>query len=136
MLRYWRQYSKWIKSTEKLLMCLSLKRHLNCVSPWRKNTQGWTNFFLGARLFGAQDKLRAQSGKQLNGPLKTEVHVLETTRNIAFCSLLPKYPLQFSFLMCLHLKFIQWDFCCLNVVLTSKIRCASKNNFHNSNFSV
>ena len=62
--------------------------------------------------------------------LKTKVHVLDTTRNAAVCSLLSKYHLKLSFLMYFHQKFTQWGFCGLNVVSTSKIRCASKNNFH------
>ena len=131
-----RWYLKWIKATEKLVECDSLKRYVNCVSPWWKNTQGWTNLFLGTRLFSAQINLRAQLGMQLNSPIKTKVHVLDTTRNIAFCSLLSKYPLQPSFLICFHQKFTQWDFYYFNVVLTSKIRCASKSNLHNSNLSV
>ena len=45
--------------------------------------------------------------RQKNEPLKIKVHVLDTTRNIAFCSLLPKYYLQLSFLMCFHQKFTQ-----------------------------
>ena len=35
-----------------------------------------------------------------------------------------------------HQKSLQQRICTLNVVLTSKIRCTSKNNFHNSNVSV
>ena len=58
-------------------------------------------------LSGAQVKLRDRSGMQKNGPLKTKVHVLDTTTNIAFCSLLPKYHLQLSFLMGFHQKFTQ-----------------------------
>ena len=69
-----------------------------------ENTQGWTNYFLGARLFSAQVNLRTQSGMQLNGPLKTKVNILVTTRNVAFCFLLRKYPLQLSFLMHFHQK--------------------------------
>ena len=70
--------------------------------------QGLTNFFLSARLWGRAN----------------------------FCSLLSKYHLQLSLLICSHQMFTQWGFCSLNVVLTSKIRCASKNNFHNSNTSI
>ena len=54
----------------------------------------WKNFFLGSRL-----------GTQKNRRLKTKVHVLDTTRNIAFCSLLPKFHLQLSFLMFFHQNF-------------------------------
>ena len=39
--------------------------------------------------------------------LKTKVHVLDTTRNTAFCSLLSKYHLRLSFLMCFHHKILQ-----------------------------
>ena len=54
----------------------------------------------------------------------------DTTRNIAFCSLLP------SFLMCFNQKFSQWGFFSPNVVLRSEIRCSSKKDFHDSNSSV
>ena len=61
----------------------------------------------------------------------------DTTRNIAFCSLLPKQHLRLSFLTCFHQKFFaMWLFFSLNVVLTSKIRYFLKNSFHNSNTSV
>ena len=40
---------------------------------------------------------------------------------------------QLSFLMCFHQKSSQQGFCSLNAILTSKIRCASNNKFHNSN---
>ena len=56
------------------------------------------------RLFSAQVNLRTQSGMQLNGPLKSKVNILVTTRNVAFCFLLRKYPLQLSFLMHFHQK--------------------------------
>ena len=39
----------------------------------------------------------------------------EYVRKIAFCSLLPKQDLQFSFFMCFHEKFLQCGFCSLNV---------------------
>ena len=38
-------------------------------------------------------------------------------------------------LMCFHQKFSQWGFYSANIILTSKIRYASKNNFRNSNVS-
>ena len=95
---------------------------------WARNDlkQGWTNFLLGARLFEHTRK-RA---------LKTKVRVLDTTRNTAFYSLLFKYHLQLSFLICFHQKFTPWGFRSLNAVLTSIIRSASKNNFHDSNVSI
>ena len=37
--------------------------------------------------------------------------------------------------MCFHQRFSQWGLCSLNFVLTSKIRCSWKNNFHSSNAS-
>ena len=87
--------------------------------------QRWINFFLGARL-----------GHAIKRALKTKIHVLETTTNTAFCSLLSKCHLQLSFLMCFHQKFTQCGFFSLNVVLTSKIRYFSKNKVHNSKASV
>ena len=75
------------------------------------------------------------SARRKKQALKTKAHVLVTTRNTAFCSLLSKYHLQLSFLMCFH-QVTQWGFCSPNVVLTSKMRCASKDHFHNSNASV
>ena len=38
-----------------------------------------------------------------------------------------KWHSKLSFLMCFHQKFLQWGFCSLIVVLTSKIRFSSKN---------
>ena len=52
----------------------------------------------------------------------------DTTKNVVFCYLLLKWHVQLPFLICFHQKFPQWGFYSLNVVLTSKIRCASKNN--------
>ena len=47
----------------------------------------------------------------------------EATGNVAFCTLSPKWDLWFSFLMYFHWKFLQWNFCSLNVLWMSKIRC-------------
>ena len=98
-------------------------------------SHGWTNFFVVARLFGRAIQIARPIGAKKRVP-KPKVHVLEKTRNIAFYSLLPKYHLLLSFLMCFRQKFTQCDFCSLNVVLISKIRWASKNNFHNSSASI
>ena len=73
----------------------------------------------------ARKKMGAQNQLHVDG---------NTTRNIAFCSLLPKYHLQPSFLM--SKSFHNEAFVVLSVALTSKIRCFSKNNFHNTNVSV
>ena len=59
--------------------------------------QRGTNFFLGAGIFGRAKKWA----------LKTNVHILHTTRNVAFCPLLPKCQFQLSFLICFHQKFLE-----------------------------
>ena len=51
---------------------------------------------------------------------------LDTTRNIAFCSLLPKKDLQ---LLCFHQRFLQLGFCSLIVVLMSNIKMCLKEYF-------
>ena len=93
------------------------KRHFCCLSPYQFATinQGWTNFFLRTRSFGRASKIARPIGHAQNQsarPIET------TTRNIAFCSLLPKQHLQLSFLKCFHQKFSEWSLCSLNVVLT------------------
>ena len=88
--------------------------------------QGQTYFFLNALFFCKNPVGLAKNGRNDRN----------ITRNIGFCSLLPKQHLQLSFLMCFHRKSSQRGFCSLHVVLTSKIRFASKNKFHNSNASV
>ena len=60
----------------------------------------------------------------------------ETTRNIHFCSLSPKYDLQLSLSLYFHQTFLQWSSCSVNVVWLSKIRCVSKKNSHTSDASV
>ena len=92
--------------------------------------QGQT--FLSKRpIFRVRNLLARPIGLAKNGR-----NDLDITRNIGFCSVLPKQHLQPSFLMCFYQKSSQRGFCSLNVVLTSKIRFASKDKFHNSNTSV
>ena len=59
---------------------------------------GVDKFPPGARLFR---RLRS-IGHAKKWPLKTKVRILDTTRNIRFSSLLPKYHLQLSFLIYFH----------------------------------
>ena len=66
-------------------------------------------------------------GHAKNGLLKTKVHVLNTTRNIGFCCLL----LNITYAFILNVFPTKTYACSLNVVLGSKVRCASKNNIHN-----
>ena len=58
--------------------------------------------------------------------LKTKVNIIDTTRNTAFCSLLSKYHLQFSFLTFFQEKFKKRGFCSLNVVLKPKINASQR----------
>ena len=65
--------------------------------------QGWTNFLLAARFFGLP------IGHAKTELLKTKVHVLNTTRNVGFRSLLLNitYAIQLqTFLMFFHQKFM------------------------------
>ena len=57
--------------------------------------------FRARNLTCAPDRARKKMGAQ------NHVHVLDTTRNVAFCSLLPKFHSQLSFLMCFRQKFLQ-----------------------------
>ena len=53
--------------------------------------KGRTSFFLGARFFGRAILLAVRSGTQKNEFLKPKrTSDLDTTRHIAFCSVLPK----------------------------------------------
>ena len=82
--------------------------------------QGWTNFFLGARI-GAQN----QSVRPTETQLETLLYVLYYFSRT--CS--------FHF-KCVSIKCVCNEFFCLIVVLMSKIRCVSKNNFYTSDSSV
>ena len=83
-----------------------------------------------SQLFGHAVLLECPIGHERNGCSKPKCMSDQvTTRNIAFCSFLPKQDLKLSFYMCFHQKFLKWGFCSLNVVLMPKIRCTSRNNF-------
>ena len=119
--------------TVNYLRCFCKKLLVRCLavqntSPEKKLLQGWTIFFLGANF---------SMGHTKNGWSKPKCSSnWDTTRNISFCSLLPKLDLKLSFYPCFYRKFLQWDFWGLNVALMSKIRCTSKNNFYTWDASV
>ena len=89
--------------------------------------QGWSKFFLGARL-----------DTQKNGCSKPNCRSdWDTTWNFAFCFLLPTQHLctiYITFTFNVH-KFSQWSFRSLSVVLMSEMRWYLKNNYPNTNAS-
>ena len=86
--------------------------------------QGWTNSFLGVRLFGRPILLARSIGHAKCGCSKPKcTSDRDTTRNIELCSLLPKQACSFNF-NCVFIKIFAIGFCSLNVVPMCKIRCA------------
>ena len=67
-----------------------------------------------------------QSRKEVEKSLFPTSLDRDATRNIAFCSLLPKKDLQ---LLCFHQRFLQLGFCSLIVVLMSNIKMHLKEYF-------
>ena len=87
--------------------------------------QGWKKLFLGARLFGRTILL---------GWPKPKWVYVRSRYNYKHCFLLyiNETGLAAFILNVFSSIDLQWGFCSLMVVLMSKIRCASKNNFHAS----
>ena len=133
------------------------------VIPQKVINTGVENFFLVARFFRRAILLARPIGQAKKWALKTKAHVQSRhNKKHSFLFFLTYIALTASLLMCFHQKFSQWGFYSLNVILMSKIqlcprykrkakgwgffkllwgrgckiRCASKNNFHNSNTSV
>ena len=96
--------------------------------------QRWTNFFLGSPLFGCAILFSVRLGTQKMDAQDRGARPIETQIETLLFLL---YNLNRAFVLnVLSLKVLQQDFCSLNVVLMSKIRCDSKNNFHISDLLV
>ena len=97
----------------------------------------WTNFFPSAQLIGRAFLLASPMGHAKNGRSKqNNTSDQDTTRNNSFSSFDPNSSNSFYF-YCVSIKIfcneqvLAMRLCSLNVALTSKITCSTKNNFHN-----